>query len=1373
MTSLIQSVKSFVLRQCLLRIPFIVLFSYSSLNSQTNYKFYELNENQGLTNSTIHTIAQDSIGFHWVGTEDGLFRFDGTSFESFYEIGTRNTIPGSTVNKILVDNNNRVWILTNNGVGLYDYETDRIIHLLNNNLELLPEERVFNAISQSEDGSIFLGNAYGGIYKVPLIENTSDYSGKDISKIMQFDYEISDFELKGDNLWIGTWHSGIIKLNIKTYAIKYQEASSGKSDMLSIYDVYKDSNGELYIGTSNGLKKIVSYGQRFRLTNSNIPVEDEVLNILSDVNGDLWLGTRNQGLYKYVWTQEEDYVLDKHFSPGITDKTVAYRSISAVFQDNNQLIWLGTHGKGINIFNPEGERFNTVVPPLEDRIASDNITSVWGIAETDKKGLWFTTDGAGLYYYDFTLDNTRKVASETGPIAIDDNAILSIATIDVHHLWLGTYSQGINIVDLKRQTVQKITTDSPEHQLQSNDIRVIHQDKSDRIWIGTNRGGLHRYHKEAKKIEAIANTSYLDIRGIIDDPVDPSVLWLATYGDGLIKYNKESSAIIKYNWNTENKNELPIALCISYSHNRLWVGTKDSGLKYFDLQSNTFRPVVLEGTLLSNTVKAILPVGKHLWIATNRGLSVLNVESNKLANYTAVEGLKLSQFNDGAAFLTQNGDLAFGSIHGLSILNPETVLRASVLPRVTFSSLDYNNAPLKPGEENRVLTAALPVSQKLDFKPDMDNFSIHFTVLYFVPNPSFEYSYFLENYDKDWSVTKNTDVATYRNLPPGDYVFKARVYDKSTGSTGPINSISISVSPPWWQTYWAYAGFSLLFIGALVAFYRYKKKGIKEKEKFYYEQKLREKEVSSMEEKMRFYTNFSHELRTPITLILGPTNELLKNKQLAEGFKPSLNLVKRNATTLLKLINRFLDFRKIDTENSRLNLGEYDLSTLSVEEAESFQYLAKERDIKFEFSYEPDLNCWVDIEKIQIVLNNLLSNALKFTKSGETVIFKAYEKKGYTVFKVKDSGVGIAKSELEAIFQPFYQANNSNSTGGTGLGLSISKSLVEMHGGTLSVKSEVGKGSCFKVKLPKGKAHLDQLGSFNYVQVQKGELEPEKDREMRTPEEHMIENNEQVLLIVDDNEDIRNYIGSLFSDSFNLLYAENGKKALQIACDIGPSVIISDLMMPEMNGHQFCQELKKNIVTSHIPVIILTAKSTKEAELNSFDIGADAYVTKPFDAEILVSRVNNLLKSRKVLKTRFEGENWSVPEQTNTVEIEFLKRAEEKVLELLQTGELNVPELCKEIGFSRTSLYRKIKSLTDLSINQFIRSIKLKRAAEMLIQEDLNVSEVAFAMDFTDLKYFRNEFKKQYGIMPSEHKKRHKPTKNIDKDQLKKEMKIE
>jgi DNA-binding response OmpR family regulator/anti-sigma regulatory factor (Ser/Thr protein kinase) len=416
---------------------------------------------------------------------------------------------------------------------------------------------------------------------------------------------------------------------------------------------------------------------------------------------------------------------------------------------------------------------------------------------------------------------------------------------------------------------------------------------------------------------------------------------------------------------------------------------------------------------------------------------------------------------------------------------------------------------------------------------------------------------------------------------------------------------------------------------------------------------------------------------------------------------------------------------------------------------------------------------WVDIEKIQIILNNLLANAFKFSNTGNKVTFKVYSETNHICFDIIDEGRGINQEELESIFQPFYQAKNSAGTGGSGLGLSLSKSLVEMHGGTLMVESEINTGSRFSVKLHKRRTHFDGQPNVQFIELQKGEISDGTMIEAESEEITIVQgSSNQVILVVDDNMDIRNYVGSLFQDTFTVLYAENGEKALHIAQDVSPDIIISDLMMPEMDGHELCLKLKQNITTSHIPILLLTAKTEKASKIEGFDEGADAYVTKPFDSEVLVARIHNLLNSREELKKRYENNKWKEVENANSVELGFLNKVEVTVLAMIPTGNLNVLDLSKELGFSRTSLYRKVKSLTGLSINQLIRSIKLKRAAHILVSEDMNVSEVAFSLDFTDLTYFRNVFKKQYGMMPSEYMKTHKSINVLDQEKIKKDMNL-
>jgi signal transduction histidine kinase/ligand-binding sensor domain-containing protein/DNA-binding response OmpR family regulator len=1343
--------------------------------AQNNIKFHELNEQHGLSNTITNSIVQDTLGFVWVGTEDGLFRYNGSEFQAFHKQGLTQTIPNNTVNNLMVDSQNRVWILTNSGLGLYDYSNDRIKHFLSDENQLLPEEKVFTAITQRSDGIIYIGNSAGDIYtfkdntfNLLHIANKSEGIGFN-------DLNISDFEMEDDLLWITTWYDGVFRLNTITLQIQQSlNNNNNEIEVSYIYDIFRDSKGNLWVGSDKGLQHVKYLGPKgFFIEDLRMPIKDEVLSIYQDTENKLWIGTRNNGLYKLKPDDNGNFEIEKHFLAGLTSNTISHRTISTIFQDRTGKIWLGMHSKGINVFDPKGEKVSHIEPPMSELISGGNITSVWGIAESEENGIWFATDGAGLYHYSKETEEAVKVASTTGPIVISDNAILSIAKTNDNKLWLGTYSSGINVIDLKTKTTIVFNTEMNSKGLQSNDIRTIHQDKENVIWIGTNRGGLHYYEPSKKSIIAIDNSTSLDIRGIVDDPVNEHILWLASYGDGLIKYNKKDGSIVKFNWSTKDKKDIPIALCLAYSDNRVWLGTKNSGLKSFDLKTQKFELLDFENELLSHTIRAIIPVGKHIWFSTNRGVSLLDVTTVKISNYNAIDGHKFSQFNDGSGLLTTSGNLAFGGIHGLNIFDPNEILKKRSLSDVTFRELSHNNKKVIPLEKEGILSKGMPIAKTLNFNPNSDIFSISFNVLDFNPSPVRSYAYLLEGYDKEWTIESQTGIATYRNVPPGEYTFKARVYDNSTEDLGPVSKIDINIAPSWWQTNWVHFGFTLMIIFILIIGYRYNRARITDKQKLFYEQKIRQQEYTTMEEKMRFYTNFSHELRTPITLILGPLNDVLNSGKLDIKEEKYLYFVKRNANTLLRLVNRLLDFRKIDTENIRLNLGHYDISILAKEEAQSFSFLAKERGIVFGFYSEIELMTWVDIEKIQIILNNLLANAFKFSNTGNKVTFKVYSETNHICFDIIDEGRGINQEELESIFQPFYQAKNSAGTGGSGLGLSLSKSLVEMHDGSLTVESEINTGSRFRVRLHKGRTHFEGQPNVQFIELQKGEISNGTMIEADSEEITIVqESSNQVILVVDDNMDIRNYVGSLFQDSFTVLYAENGEKALHIAKDVSPDIIISDLMMPEMNGHKLCRKLKQNITTSHIPILLLTAKTEKASKIEGFDEGADAYVTKPFDSEVLVARIHNLLNSREDLKKRFEKNKWKEAKNANSVELDFLNKVEVTVLAMIPTGNLNVLDLSKELGFSRTSLYRKIKSLTGLSINQLIRSIKLKRASHILVSEDMNVSEVAFSLDFTDLTYFRNVFKKQYGMMPSEYMKAHKSINVLDQEKIKKDMNL-
>ncbi len=1349
-----------IVLSCILALLWLATFHCYGQDLPVQHRFYRLNEEQGLSNGFVNKIVQDTLGFLWVGTNDGLFRFDGKHFQSF-RTSSAIPVPDNTINDLLVDKNNKIWAMTNYGLAIYSYESDSIIQKQPDELFGDKVGRVVTCAAQVSNGTIYMGSDEAGLHKyenerfseVPIDIEGQPYALEDIA----------DLALDHSVLWIGTWTNGIIRYNIRTGQAEALQFSTSDHDLtVYIKDLFVDSFGRLWIGTNLGVYTISENGSRIYLQPIDNPVLQnvDVLTIHEDADGTIWIGTRSQGLYRL-----EQSVLT-HFKPSVDRSSVSHRTISAIFQDESENLWLGTHNNGIDVFHPDGEivrNISTVQPEGTGTYMSE---SIWGIHNA-QNGIWMGTDGSGLYHYSPATDEIVPIASSDISPKLTDDAILTVLEASDQTLWLGTYKGGINVLSPDRQSVRSYSVaNSP---LSVNDVRVLYEDDSQTIWIGTNRGGLYQFSESAQEITKISNTGFYDIRGILKDDVDSNLLWLATYGYGLVKFYIKEQLVMPIEWDTTQSHGPPIGLSIDQTNEHIWLGTMQSGLIRIDKKTDETKVFDESVGIINNTVRSVLALDKNIWIGTNAGLSVLEMDSENIRNFNTSDGLQNGQFNDGSLIQTANGYLAVGGIHGMDIFDPDELMMGQRLPQITFTKLKINNEVVRPGTSNSI-DASLPITSRVTLFPDQDVFTIEFNVIEFPSALGWRYEFLLEGFDSHWTTGTGNNNATYRNVPPGNYTFQVRAVDPAMSRSGNVNSLSIKVLPPWWNTIYSRIGLAILVSVIIWIIYRNIKDRVTMKQRLYYEQKIRQQEHDAMQDKIRFYTNFSHEMKTPITLISGPVNDLLRNEEIPQTQKKSLRLIKRNAHTLLKLINRLLEFRKLETENTMLNVSYHDLTILAQEEAESFSYLAKDQDIKFGFYCETDLKAWIDIEKLQIIINNLLSNALRYSEPNSKVTFRVAHEAPNIIISVADEGRGIDQEELEQIFTPFYQAKNSIGTGGTGIGLALCKSFVDLHGGNISVTSELGAGTTFNVTLPEGKGHLESLDYVRFIDVTQGEIDESISHE--EVEQVSPLDNEQVLLIADDNRDIRIYVASLFEHKFNVIQASDGQKALDLARTTVPDIIISDIMMPGLDGLEFCRAIKEHVATSHVPVVLLTAKGTSQTKIEGYDVGADGYLTKPFDSEVLVARVNNLLQSREHLRELHDRGQWIENKDVPSREIEFILKVEATVLDLIPGKELSVTKLCRELGFSRTSLYRKIKSLTGQSIKQFIRSIKLKKAAEMLATEDMAVSEIAFALDFTDLKYFRTCFKKHHGKLPLEYQNEMKSNEPVNQEEIRKALKI-
>lgn len=1355
--------------QCPLFWVILLLFFSSNSYSQKktlplSFKFTRINHEKGLLNANINDILQDSVGFVWIATNDGLYKYDGLNCKSYRQTeNQQNSIPNNHVQSLFLDEKNQLWIMTDNGLCVFNYQKNAFTIYSNGISEKYVSNKSITSMDQFADGTLAIGTYGNGID----LYNSNDFL--DFSEQMKIDSSgldysfISKINIQGDSiLWAGTWNDGLYKVSLKTKQVHYiSESLNKRFESLSINDIFISKN-YVFVGSNQGLLVFSLQGKLLYTVderNSNF-IDHDILSIYEDSKNTIWVGTRNSGLYRAetAFNTGASFHLFTNFRPSEYEDGISHRTISTIYEDRQGNIWLGTHNGGVNVFNPNGEAVTTYKHKPMDELSLSH-QSVWGICEDHNGHLWIGSDGGGVNFLNPFINEIRVLKHKPyNSNSLSDNAVLS-ANEDIHgNLWFGTYIGGLNKYDPQKKHFTVFNHESSKkNNLAVNDVRVIQENKTNgHIWIGTNSGGLYRYNPATDQINGIIKTQGMDIRAISFD--EQGNLWLGTFGLGLIKYHPEID-LLSYtdNWYSGDNQNTPIILSIAQTNDYLWLATRNSGLVRFHKKNETFKIFSETYGLANSNVRAVVAEDdQNIWLSTNVGISMFDVQQETFINFDASNGFTHGHFNDGSGLLSKNGYLAFGSIHGLNLFYPDRLLEHTALPSVVISDISVLNESITDQEisTKTPLNKNIALANVIKLKHMQNIITFRFTALDMPLSNEWEYQYKLENYDENWNIVGKENIATYRNLPSGEYEFKVQVAGTEITDIAPVKSIHVDIAFPWWRTIYAYIAYFAIIVAILIIIYKVQMREAKLKNSLYYEKKLRQQEHDIMDEKIRFYTNFSHELKTPLTLILGPVYDLLRKSNAKDGGTNLLKIIQKNADLLLSLINRLLEFRKIESEKIILHCAKYDINALGSEEFEYFQFQANKKGVTLVFKNSGPEFIYFDHEKIQIVLNNLLSNAIKFTEKGQKILFKIKRIEEEVIISVRDNGIGIDQKELKSIFNPFYQANNSLGKGGTGIGLALCKNLVELHGGSITAKSKINKGAKFEVKLPTSDHFLK---SQDYVQFNEP-LIITNHNPMEVPLELPVYNIESakghiaektpVILVVDDNADIVHYLETIFEKDFKVVASYDGMQGVEYAVDLIPDIIISDVMMPHKDGIELCQELKSNQATSHIPIILLTAKDTSEAKIDGFGHGADAYIVKPFNSSVLKSRVTNLLENRKTLARLFSKPDSDKKENKESA---FMIAVEQKIFELLECGKDNVPNLAQEMGFSRTSLYRKIKAVSGMSINKFIRHVKIQKAAELLKSENINVSEVAYSLGFDDLKYFRKCFKEQFSVSPSEY----------------------
>ena len=884
------------------------------------------------------------------------------------------------------------------------------------------------------------------------------------------------------------------------------------------------------------------------------------------------------------------------------------------------------------------------------------------------------------------------------------------------------------------------------------DICSFSEDINGKIWIGT-QTGIYSYFNNQLSYEKELNAQLPDImvHGIIRDK--NGKLWVGTFGKGVVVFDEDDKKL--YNFTTDHSfPSNAVNYMMEDSRKRILVATREGIIIFKDVsQPNVFVSFGAKEGLENTQVRAIQEDHDgYIWISTNGGISRLDEKNKRFYNYNYHDGIPMGDFMDGSTCITPDGTLFFGSQNGACYFNPRELSSPREVSPVTITQFFIYNKQT----ESRDTRLPVPISNRIVELPyNQNTFNISFNVLDYTQSSQVEFSYMLEGLENAWYSTQGDNQVTFRNIPHGNYVFKVKTRFRNQEWNENAAQLTVVIAPPLWLTWYAKLSYVILFIFALYALLRFYKRKLDLESSLEVERKQSLNKQELNEERLRFYTNITHELRTPLTLILGPLEDLLSDATLSPKHANKISIIHDSATRLLNLINRILEFRKTETQNRKLSVAKGDLGQLVQEVGLRYKELNPNNKVNYHIHIETeDTEIFYDADMITIILDNLMSNAAKYTSEGDiTLSLRSVEENQikYTEISVSDTGHGIDAEALPHIFDRYYQAKSKYQASGSGIGLALVKGLSELHEGILKVESTVDTGTTFTLRLLTENTYPNAIHTQH--DMEKKPMDAEETTITDTPTE-----NHPIVLVVEDNADIREYIRSSFTDIYEVITAKDGKEGWELAQARIPNIIVSDIMMPVMDGIELCKRIKEDMRTSHIPVILLTAKDSLQDKEEGYASGADSYLTKPFSAKLLHSRINNLLETRKKIASLLaladtQPKQESAVSSLNKLDNEFLQKITQIIEENLEMEKMDIAFIADKMCMSHSTLYRKIKGLTDMSANEFIRKVKMRKGVELLMSGQYTISEIAYMIGFSSVAYFRQCFKDEYGMSPSDYVK--------------------
>jgi len=1403
-----------------LKIIFLFFLFPAILFAQLeDIQFEHLKVEHGLSINTIECILQDSQGFIWLGTHDGLNRYDGYKFTIFRNDPSDPTsLSANRIFSIYEDRSGVLWIGTDTGgLNKFDREKEQFTYYTNDPSDPTSlNDVVVLSIYEDSSGDLWIGTDTGGLNKLVPGDNEESpptfihYKLDPDDPTRLSDNEV--FSICEDNfgaLWIGTYGGGLNKLipgdneeSPPTF-IHFKHDPNDPSSLSSnkVRSIYEDSSGDIWIATWGGLIKLVLGDDENSpptfIHYKHDPKEptslshDWVSFIYEDNSGDIWIGTEGGGLNKLIPGDIEGssptFIHYKHDSKDPT--SLSSNSVLSVYEDNSGLLWIGTIGGGVNKFDKEKRKFNHYKHNPYDP-ASLSFYSVLPIYEDNSGNIWIGTWGGGLNKFDKEKGKFNRYKHDPDdPTSLSDNEVFSICEDNSGVLWIGTLGGGLN------KLVPGDSEESPptfihyKHDpnnpksLSDNKVYSIYEDSSGDLWIGTWRGLNKLVPGDNKE----SPPTFIHFNNNPDDPSSLSgywitsiyedrsgALWIGTDDGSLNKLvpsdNEESHpTFIHYKHDPNDPTSLSINAILSIYEDKsgvIWIGTDGGGLNKFDREKIHFTHYRQINGLPNEMIYGILEDDHgNLWLSTSKGISKFNPQAETFRNYDERDGLQSNEFNAQAYLKSKSGEMFFGGINGFNVFHPDSIKDNTHIPPIIITDFQLLHKPVPVGfDESRnrsILKKSITETKEIELTYEDYVFSFEFAALDFHTPEKNQYAYIMEGFEMDWNYTDaNRRFVTYTNLDPGEYTFRV----KGSNNDGVWNeagtSIIIVITPPWWATWWAYVlyGFFIVSLFTWITRFYLNRQRLKHQLELEHEHADKLGEIDQM--KSRFFANISHEFRTPLTLIFGPAKDIIEETNESKT-KQNAGMIKRNASKLYNLVNQLLDISKLEAGKMTLETTEQNIIPLLKGLVLSFTSLAERKKITLQLNtIEENLNVYIDKDKVEKIVNNLLSNAFKFTPEGGNIDFTVEKLIKEAEIRIADNGVGIPKERIDKIFDRFYQVDGSHTreSEGTGIGLALTKELVELHKGKIKVESKEEEGTTFTVLLPLGKEHLkpDEIVEKE-IQEETRETKEETEhiseiesRKEKTDIDLLLETDKPLLLIVEDNSDVRKYIISHLEEDYRIQEAVDGKDGLEQALNHIPDLIISDVMMPKMDGFELCEKLKSDEKTSHIPIIILTAKATSKDKIEGYETGADDYIMKPFDAAELKVRIKNLIEIRRKLQEKFSAEDFRIPNEIKGIDEEFLRKMLKIIDEHICEEEFKIENLGKESAMSRGQIYKKVKALTGKSPSLFLRSVRLVKAKKMIKEGNRTISEIAYSVGFGSPAYFTKCFNEEFGYPPSE-----------------------